>query len=944
MRPRTIALAFLLTVVFGCEREPVSKPAPVNPPPAEWVPPGKSEAPRAAGDGKAFWPDVEYDAAVPTIDAFFGRPSGDDIARPPDMVDYLRALADARPDRMKVVTYGKTWEGRELVYAVIASKENLARIDELRETWIRLADPRRTSEAEAEELARDLPALVWLAYGIHGNEISSPEAALVAAHHLIAAQSDAVVDGIMENTVVIIDPLQNPDGRARFVHQFEAARGPKADASPLAAEHDEPWPRGRTNHYLFDLNRDWFALTQIESQTRIKALRHWRPTVSVDLHEMGRDSTFYFPPPPPPNNPYQTRHQVEAQAWFGENNARRFDQFGFDYFSRDKFDAFYPGYGTTWPSYYGAVSMLYEQASARGLVVRRTDDDLLTLRHGIHRHFVASIATAEAAAEHRERLLLEFFRYGKTGISDQADSTRAYLLPRRGDTSAVDKLAAILAEHGVEVQAATEEFSACGGKHPAGTYLVGLRQPAQRLARVLLDPAIPMDEDYMKEQERLRAKNLPDEIYDVTTWALPLMFNVEAVQCSREPRGPFQVVSPVRVPPGRVHGGKAKVAYLVPWGMQASARLLTAALADQIRVHSTDKEFKQGGRTFPRGTLIVKTAGNPEDLHERMEKLAQSTGAELFATHSGWVEEGSNFGSSDVFKLGPTRVALAWDRPTASYAAGATRFVLERQFGLPVTVIRMARLAGADLDRFDVLVLPDGRGYRRHLDDKAVASLKQWVSEGGTLIAVSGAVSFVAHPKVKIMDLAQEDLAIPKAAEKERGERAEARGDGKRADGGKGTDKKRAEDERGHGRVPGVVLKDEAAYAEAIRPKSELPDSAPGTLVRATLDPDHWITAGLGEHVNAMLRGRKVFSPLRLDQGVNAALFAAPDKVVVSGYLWQENRDQLAYKPLVAVQPKGRGFVIAFSSDPNYRAYVDGMNLLFINAVFRGAAHARPQE
>jgi hypothetical protein len=416
------------------------------------------------------------------------------------------------------------------------------------------------------------------------------------------------------------------------------------------------------------------------------------------------------------------------------------------------------------------------------------------------------------------------------------------------------------------------------------------------------------------------------------------MFNVEAVQCSSEPRGPFQVATPVRVPPGRVHGGKAEVAYLVPWGTQASVRLLTAALADGLRVHSTDKEFEQGGRTFPRGTLIVKAAGNPEDLHERLDKLAQSTGAEAFATNSGWVEQGSNFGSSDVFKLGPTRIALAWDRPTASYSAGATRFVLERQFGHPVTVIRTSRLAGADLDRFDVLVFPDGRGYKRHFDEKAVARLEQWVLEGGTLIAVNGAASFVAHPKVKIMDLAQEDLAIPKPEKRERGERDEARGEGKR------TDEKQADGKPDHGRVPGVVLKDEAAYSEAIRPKSELPDSAPGTLVRATLDPDHWITAGLGEHVNAMLRGSRVFSPLRLDQGVNAALFAGPDKLVVSGYLWQENRDQLAYKPLVAVQPKGRGFVIAFSSDPNYRAYVDGMNLLFINAVFRGAAHARPQE
>ncbi|MCS6953368.1 MAG: M14 family zinc carboxypeptidase [Bryobacterales bacterium] len=877
-----------------------------------------------------FWPGAVYDPAIPTFEKVLGYAPGERISWHAALLEYLEALAAAAPDRVRLFDYARSWEGRRLVYAVVGSPANLRRLDEIRAGMARLADPRKTPEPEARKLIHALPALVWLAYGVHGNEISSPEAALLTTYHLLAARNDKLVSEILNQTLVFIDPCQNPDGRDRFVHHFEQAVGLEPDASPLAAEHNENWPGGRTNHYHFDLNRDWFALTQPETRGRIRALREWYPLVFVDLHEMGSETTYYFAPEAVPYNPHLTRQQREILEWFGRNNARWFDRFGFLYFTREIFDAFFPGYGASWPSYHGAIAMTYEQASTRGLLIRRSDDTVLHFRDAIRRHFVASISTAETAARNREKLLEEFYRYRRSAIEEGArEFPREYLLPRRGDVSAVDKLATLLVEQGVEVRRATAPFRNAGAEYPAGSYVISLAQPTKRLIRTLLDPHVPMDEAFIKEQERRRKKRLPDEVYDVTAWSLPAMFNVEAVAASETSSGNFE---PFTAPPrGRIADGEGGVAYLVPWGTLAAGRVLTAALRQGLRVRSTDRPFAQGGRKYPSGTLIFLVAENPPDLSARLEKIAAAAGAEIYPTDTGWVDEGVNFGSSRVVYVPKPSVALAWDTPTSAYSAGWARFVLERQYDYPVTPIRTRQLASADLRKFDVLILP-GQGpgsYASVLGPEAPRRLKEWVSAGGTLIGIAGAVSYLADPRVGLLAVSQENR--PRPTPEAKPEPGRPTGEAERRTG-----------ETAEGRVPGRLLATEEDYERAIQPDSELPDQALGVLVRARTDPDHWLAAGAPATVNALLDSRAIFAPIKLDKGVNVAFFEAPDRLLVSGYLWEETRKQLAYKPLVIAQPEGRGVVIAFTADPNYRAYLDGMNVLFLNAVFRGPAHARP--
>jgi hypothetical protein len=865
-----------------------------------------------------FWPGARYEPSVPSIREVLGHGPGEKIFPHAELMSYMDALAKAEPDRVRVFEYARSWEGRKLVYAVIGSEENIGRLDEIKTAMQKLADPRTTTEADASRIIDSFPAVTWLAYGIHGNEISSPNAGLLTAYHLLAARGDDVVDSILADTLVIIDPTQNPDGRDRFVHNFEIARGPKPDAHPLAAEHNEPWPGGRTNHYYFDLNRDYVALTQVETRGRVKAFQEWYPQVFVDLHEMGSNSTYFFEPPPPPYNPHVTSTLRANAEVYAKNNARWFDRFGFPYFTREIFGGVYPGYASSWPLFNGSLGMTYEQASSRGLVMRRTDGTDLLFRDTVRHHFVASISSAETTARHRKKMLTDFYEYRRSAIEEgRTEGVRTYILPNGGDSSTVAKLAGILVEHGIDVRRAKTTFSGCGQDYPPGTYAVSLAQPTKRLIRTLLEPDVVVEEDFVKEQERRRRKRLGDQFYDVTAWSLPTLFGVESIACGEALSGDFEAVGSMRILPGAISGEKAGLAYLVPWGTAAAGRFLAAAIQEDLRILSSDKTFSVGGKKYPAGSLIIRVDQNPADLHRRIERLVTETGAHADATDTGWVEDGVSFGSPNVLHVRRPRVALAWDRPTWSTSAGSTRFVLERQFGYPVTPIRTSQLAGANISSFDVLILPAGR-YDSYFGESDTERLRDWVRAGGTLIGLGGALEFLTSEKVGLLAVSREDKASASEAGKKDGEKPKA-------------DKAKSK-----------IFATEADYLEAIKPETELPDSVPGVLVKARLDRDNWMSAGVEGTVSALLFGSNIYSPITLDQGVNAAVLLGPDELLAGGYLWEENRKQLAYKPLVIVQEHGRGLVVGFTADPNYRALTDGMNVLFLNAVFRGPARARP--
>jgi len=550
-------------------------------------------------------PDVRYDPAIPTLGAVIGHEPGAEITSHADVERYLQALAAASP-RLRLVHYGTSWEGRRLWYAIVASPANMAKLDEIQAGMQRLADPRGLDDAAAERLLADLPAVGWLAACVHGDEPSGGDALLSILHHLLAAQGDPLVERILEQCVVLVDPLQNPDGRDRFVASTRAARGRFPDAEPRSAEHSQPWPGGRSNHALFDMNRDWFALTQPETQGRVRAFREWWPLVYADLHEMGGNSTFFFPPPAAPVHGEVTAEQRQWLERYGQNNARWFDRAGFEYFTREAFDSFYPGYGEGWPLFQGSIGMTFEMASTRGLVFRREDESLLVYRDCVRRHFTAALATLETLANGRAEALAAFLRFRRAGCV-RTGPVRDYVFPARGDRTRLARLCKLLLAQGVEVHRATAELRGSaaplgGGEagavtFPAGSFVVSLAQPASTLAHTLIAPHFDMGEEYLAEQKRREAARLGAEFYDMTAWSLPLLFGVEAWAAAEPVAGERVLLregeadagaAPLRaVPPA--------VGWVVAWGQNGAAALLAALLRDAVRVRCLDRAFTPAG-------------------------------------------------------------------------------------------------------------------------------------------------------------------------------------------------------------------------------------------------------------------------------------------------------------------------------------------------------------
>ena len=870
-----------------------------------------------------FFPGADYDPSIPTFEDVLGYAPGERITWHRDAIRYFEALEAAAPDRISVATYAESWERRDLIYAIVTSAENMARIDDVQAGMQRIADPRKTSRAEAELIIADQPAVTWLSYGVHGNEISSTDASMLTAYHLLASRGDLRVAEIMSDTVVVIDPMQNPDGRDRFLQHYNMSEGLVSDADRISAEHDEPWPGGRTNHYLFDLNRDWFIMTQPETQGRIRIVQEWYPVVYVDLHEMGSDSTYFFAPEADPFNPHLVEYQRTSLPLIGQTNARWFDQFGSDYFTREVYDAFYPGYGASWPAYMGAIALTYEQASSRGLVVRKYDGVEMSYAFTVRNHFLTSLATAEAVQVNRQKFLGDLYDYFVTAIEEgEREEVRAYIIPTQDDQPAADKLVGLLVQGGVEIGRATESFGACGERYDAGTYVISLAQPAKRMIRTLLDPDVPMDAVFLEEQEARRARNVPDQIYDVTAWSMPLMMNVRAHTCHRSVSPSMVAAGAELTQPGEVMGAAGTVGYLVPWGTAASVRFLTNGLRQGLKIKSNDLAFTHMGNRYPAGTLIVDAADNSAGLRVMVENLAESTGADVVAVDDSWVTDGPSFGSRNVVRFSEPKVAIAWDEPARAYVAGNTRFVIERQFDYPVTAIRVSRLARSDLSDYHVLILPEqsGSGYASALGESGIENLRDWVSRGGVLIGIGSANRFLADPSVDMLAIRREDAVYDIEIEE-------------LPDG---------EEEDELSTVPGRLITDESGYRDLIVPAKDNPDSVAGVLVRADVDPDHWLGAGVASTLNVLVRGSDVYTPITIDNGINVARFRGADDLLASGYIWEENRLQLAYKPFVVAQPRGRGIVIGFTQDPNVRAYLDGLNVIFMNAIFRGSAHARP--
>jgi len=846
-------------------------------------------------------PGTRYDASIPTLTEVAGHDFGEVITPPDDVIRYMEALAAAAPTRTHLFQYAESWEGRPLVVMVIGSPERIAALDEIKADLARLADPRGLSDAEAEEILARVPVVTALMHGVHGNEISSSGAAMAEAYHLLAAQGNAAVDLILAESLVLIDPMENPDGRNRFVYQNTVGQARWPDPKGYSAEHNEPWPGGRGNHYLFDLNRDLFIQSQPETRGKVKVFLEYKPHIVADLHEMGGNATYFFPPTAEPANPWFGERQVALMDVFGRDIAGAFDQRGFAYFNRDTYDLFYPGYVDMWPMSHGALGMTFEQASARALILEQTDGDILTYGQGVLQHFTAAITTAETAARNREQILRDYLAFRREGVALGEAGAAELVLHSAHDPGLAERLARMLVSNGIEVRAATGPVTVGDRTLPAtGTYIVPMAQPAHRFAHDLLDAHVPMDEPFIERQLELRARREGTEIYDVTAWSQPLLWDVELLEAATATGAagellsaePAAIAANTTLPP-------AQVGYLIPWGTNAAATVVEA-LREGIRVNSGGAAFTLGERDYGIGTAIIRTAENGPDLRQVLGRIAATHGAEVVPIDDSYVTAGMSLGSNSVSSLREPRVLLVYDSPGSSLSTGFARYVLERRYGQRTTAVRAASLGGAVLNDFDVIVFPSGN-YGSVVGDGLLDRMRQWMRDGGTVITMAQSTLWASRAGL---------LATT----------AERRGG-------------RAADED----PPAADTPEQPIdYLEEIGPEDESPESVGGAILTVLLDMEHPLAAGTDGEIGALVDGNRVFRPITLDDGVNVGRYGELDDLVLGGVVWDEARTQLASKAFLIHQPVGRGQIVAFAEDPNYRAYTEATQLLFINAVLFG--------
>jgi len=835
-----------------------------------------------------------YDAAIPTPRAVLGYEVGQRFTPHHLLVRYFERVAVASP-LVRLDTMAVSFGGRETLLAVVTSEANHQRMAQIRADAALIANPAGVGASELAAAAARLPAIVFLAYSVHGNEASGTEAAIATLYQL-AASRDPETLRILDQTVVLIDPVQNPDGHERHVQRVwrhTAASGLPLAGGAMIQQGD--WPGARTSHYYFDLNRDWFIQSHPESRGRAGVVNSWWPHVVVDLHEMGSSSSYFFAPPMEPVNKNVPRNIQEWWEIFAAGNAAAFDQRGWPYFRREGYDEFYPGYGVSYPVLTGAIGMTYEQASSGAGAVRRNDGTLMTLHDAAWHHYTTSMATLRVSADRARERVRDYLEFRRTAITEaERAPVRGVALERDPDGRA-DSLAVLLARNGIRVHrttAATDLVGAVSYGDPtprttrlaAGSYVVDFAQPQGRLARALLESDAVLDSTFIQEELESRRTGQSSRFYDITGWSLPHTFRVRAWTL----RAWISAVEEANWIASRASSfRRATFAYAFEPGSEASLRMLAGLLADSVRVRLAQKAFRIGEDRFPRGAFLVQVAANDTTVHQAVANHAAASGARLVPLATALVTEGTDLGSNSVIPVRPVRVALVGGQGINGNSFGFAWFTLDQRLRYPTLTIEATALAGA-LDEIDVVILPGAQGgaLDAALGEGGRSALAAWVRGGGVLITLEGATAWLARESVGLTRL-----------------------------------RPRADSGSAGGMAP-------------------LPVSIPGAIVRVTADTLSPLMAGIRDiEFPVMANGSFVLAtPRNLRPGEAVARYAPAARVRLAGYLWPEGAGRLADTPYLWTERVGGGRIIAFAGDPNFRDLWRGLLPLFGNAVFLGGS------
>ena len=804
---------------------------------------------------------------------FLGYPLGESFTPHYRVIDYFNYISATSPKTVKLQKYGKTYENRPLTLAFISSETNINRLEEIRTNNLRLSG-NLNGKADLNQ-----PAIVWLSYNVHGNESVSTEAAMQTLYDLVDP-ANSKTKAWLKNTVIVIDPCVNPDGRERYVNFYNSVANKVADPTPFSREHQEPWPGGRANHYYFDLNRDWAWQTQMETQQRMLLYNQWLPQIHVDFHEQGINEPYYFAPAAEPFHEDITKWQREFQTIIGKNNAKYFDEKNWLYFTKERFDLLYPSYGDTYPTYNGAIGMTFEQGGSgrAGLAVLTEVGDTLTLKNRIAHHHTTGLSTIEVSSANADRLISEYKNYFEKSRLNPSGLYKTYII-KDDNTGKLNALANLLTKNGIEFGYGAPKggtgFNYFTGKSESFTVqksdmVVSAYQPKSVLVKVLFEPSTFVSDSVT---------------YDITAWALPYAYGLKSYATKSVLK--FASTSqPVSTQSANTI--QKPLAFLANWGSLSDVKFLATLLKKDIKVRYSEVPFQAGGKQYGIGSLIITRTSN-ENLTTDFEKIittaALQSGVSVQPLASGFLEKGADLGSDKIRYIKRPRVALIGGDNVSSLAFGEAWHFFEQQINYPVSVIMYANLDRANLNEFDVLIYPNGE-YDSIADDK----MQNWIKNGGKLIAMENAVAQLAGKKGFSL-IAKE---VPKI-------------------------------ENGKNKNVYAELK---SYEN--RERESIQNSIPGAIYKVDIDNTHPLGFGFPKFYYTLKRDDKLYS--FLESGWNVGVLKKNN--YVTGFVGNKTKKDLVDGLLFGVEEMGSGSVVYLAENPLFRSFWENGKLLFSNAVF----------
>ncbi|WP_025742518.1 M14 metallopeptidase family protein [Aquimarina pacifica] len=642
---------------------------------------------------------------------------GSQFTRHADVIQYFDHVAEVS-DLVTYHTYGKTNERRPLTYAIITSKENQKNIETIRQNHLKNA-------GIIEGTSSSNIAIVWLSYNVHGNEASSTEAAMQTIYELITKKQDW-----LQNSVVIMDPCVNPDGRDRYTNWYNQVKSSPYTIDQNATEHNEPWPGGRPNHYLFDLNRDWAWATQIESSSRLLAYNKWMPHIHVDFHEQGINEPYYFAPAAEPFHEIITPWQKDFQTQIGKNHAKYFDKEGWLYFTRERFDLLYPSYGDTYPTFMGAIGMTYEQAGhgRAGLGIQTDEGYVLTLKDRAMHHTTTGLSTVEISSKNATKLNSEFKKF----FDNSKLKYKSYVL--QGEADKINTLTQLLDKHdikyqfsnGVKVSGFNFRKNKEGSIRTNEALVVSTMQPKGKMVKVLFEP---------------EAKLSDPLTYDITAWSVPHAYGLEAIASTSL----VNSTSEKNNPTVKNMATPSAAGYITKWTSLKDATFLADLIQNNIRVRFSEKDFTNAGTKFAKGSLIITKSDNRKtpNYDENVVRIANKHKRNLHTAVSSFSNNGVDFGSPEVKLINKQRIAVLKGKNTSSLSFGEIWHFFEQQLHYPITAIDTDYFKKTDLNQYDVLIIPNGN-YTQYFNSGFLNKLKTWISKGGKMIAIGESVASFA--------------------------------------------------------------------------------------------------------------------------------------------------------------------------------------------------------